>query len=279
MRVLHLEQYSAAFQRAGLASVHQCRGLSADQLECMGITLPGHRRRILSSLLKAHGVGEPGLTESREPPSSGPLAASREENSTCGDSETWSPSPSARPKPVPRERQVSRRKEDWGDGAEHKPMPRPRRMPPAIERQSGSDGEAEQPVPKERTSLCATVSTPTPSDTALPPIPQRSTPNCPPVRFTSHLSPSPPTTASTSPGLKRRAPVARQRAAGQSLILADKASHNPGRFPQSRTLSVHPPRSFGARQTPLLPPKVGVLTNCHPSGPQCISAQPPPASR
>lgn len=276
MRVLHLEQYSAAFQRAGLATLHQCRSLSADQLECMGITLPGHRRRILSSLLRAHGVGEPGLTESGKPPSSGPLSAPREEDSTRGEGER-SPSPSARPKPVPRERQVSRRK-DWGDGAEHKPMPRPRRMPPATGKQSESDGEAQQPVPKDRTSLCAPVPTPPASDTALPPIPQRSTPNCPPVCFTSHLSPPPPSRAPASPGLRRRPPVSRERAACQSVMLADKASHKPGRSPQLRTLSVSPGRD-GARQTPALPPKVGVLTNCHPSGPQCISAQPPPARR
>lgn len=284
MHVLHLEQYSAAFQRAGLATLHQCHSLSADQLECMGITLPGHRRRILASLLKAHGVGEPGLIESRKPQSSGPLSTPREENSTCGereggDGETWSPSPSTRPKPVPRERQVSRRKEDCGDGAEHKPMPTPRRMPRASGKQSESVGGMEQPVPKKRTSLCATVSTPTASDTSLPPIPQRSTPNCPPVCFTSHLNHPPPSPASASPGLKRRSPVARERAGCQSLILADKASHKPGRSVQPGTLSVQPPGSDGARQTPALPPKVGVLTNCHHSSPQCISAHPPLACR
>uniref|UniRef100_A0A8C4ETX6 Arf-GAP with Rho-GAP domain, ANK repeat and PH domain-containing protein 1 n=1 Tax=Dicentrarchus labrax TaxID=13489 RepID=A0A8C4ETX6_DICLA len=53
--VLRLEQYSEAFQSAGLETLRQCRSLTQDQLEQMGITLPGHRRRILASLNKTHG--------------------------------------------------------------------------------------------------------------------------------------------------------------------------------------------------------------------------------
>uniref|UniRef100_A0A665U1I5 ArfGAP with RhoGAP domain, ankyrin repeat and PH domain 1 n=1 Tax=Echeneis naucrates TaxID=173247 RepID=A0A665U1I5_ECHNA len=52
--VLRLEQYSNAFQSAGLATLWQCRNLTPDQLEQMGITLPGHQRRILASLNKTH---------------------------------------------------------------------------------------------------------------------------------------------------------------------------------------------------------------------------------
>uniref|UniRef100_A0AAQ4PWQ0 ArfGAP with RhoGAP domain, ankyrin repeat and PH domain 1 n=1 Tax=Gasterosteus aculeatus aculeatus TaxID=481459 RepID=A0AAQ4PWQ0_GASAC len=55
--VLRLEQYSEAFRTAGLATFRQCRNLTPDQLERMGITLPGHRRRILASLTKTNGNG------------------------------------------------------------------------------------------------------------------------------------------------------------------------------------------------------------------------------
>uniref|UniRef100_A0AAX7TH84 ArfGAP with RhoGAP domain, ankyrin repeat and PH domain 1 n=1 Tax=Astatotilapia calliptera TaxID=8154 RepID=A0AAX7TH84_ASTCA len=53
--VLRLEQYSDAFQSAGYATLQQCRSLTPEQLECIGITLPGHQRRILASLNKTHG--------------------------------------------------------------------------------------------------------------------------------------------------------------------------------------------------------------------------------
>uniref|UniRef100_A0A7N6F938 ArfGAP with RhoGAP domain, ankyrin repeat and PH domain 1 n=1 Tax=Anabas testudineus TaxID=64144 RepID=A0A7N6F938_ANATE len=54
LRVLHLEQYSEAFRSAGLATLQQCRNLTPDTLELMGIILPGHQRRILTSLSKTH---------------------------------------------------------------------------------------------------------------------------------------------------------------------------------------------------------------------------------
>uniref|UniRef100_A0A669EET3 ArfGAP with RhoGAP domain, ankyrin repeat and PH domain 1 n=1 Tax=Oreochromis niloticus TaxID=8128 RepID=A0A669EET3_ORENI len=53
--VLRLEQYCDAFQSAGYATLQQCRSLTPEQLECIGITLPGHQRRILASLNKTHG--------------------------------------------------------------------------------------------------------------------------------------------------------------------------------------------------------------------------------
>uniref|UniRef100_A0A672H9R4 ArfGAP with RhoGAP domain, ankyrin repeat and PH domain 1 n=1 Tax=Salarias fasciatus TaxID=181472 RepID=A0A672H9R4_SALFA len=52
--VLRLEQYSGAFRSAGLATLAECRSLTSDRLERMGITLPGHQRRILASLNKTH---------------------------------------------------------------------------------------------------------------------------------------------------------------------------------------------------------------------------------
>lgn len=294
LHALHLEQYCASFQRAGLATLHQCRSLSADQLECMGITLPGHRRRILTSLFKTHGIGEPNPPQcvaqtGHVVPGEGNSTHKEEEER---DRETLSPS-DGRQNPLPRARQVSRVKEEPGDGAQHKPMPRPRRMPPRITQRGNSVAGREQPVPKERTKFSANVCSPATVDASLPPIPQRSTPNCPPVCFTSHLNLTPPNAPSASPDLKRRAPVTRGRVVSQSLILANKTSDEPG------TLGLQPPpgplsRDGGSRDggrrtlaassradpstdthAPPLPPKAGVLTNCRPSIPQCISAQPP----
>lgn len=291
LHALHLEQYSAAFQQAGLATLHQCRSLSADRLECMGITLPGHRRRILSSLFKTHGVGEPGLRESKTPQCAAQTGSAIpwEENSTCREGEkrereALSPTASASQKPVPRERQVSRIKEEPGDGAEHKPMPRPRQMPSRIAQKGKSVGETEQPVPKERTKFSANVCSPPAVDTSLPPIPQRSTLNCPPVCFTSPPSLTRP---SASPDLKRRAPVTRGRVVSQSMILAGKTSDRPARSSQPGTLGVQPLAGHlsraGGRKTlaapnrvcpstdthaPPLPPKGGVITNYQPPIPQ-----------
>uniref|UniRef100_A0A8C5GBV1 ArfGAP with RhoGAP domain, ankyrin repeat and PH domain 1 n=1 Tax=Gouania willdenowi TaxID=441366 RepID=A0A8C5GBV1_GOUWI len=49
---LHLEHYTEAFQSAGIATLQQCCDLNSEQLEQMGIALPGHRKRILASLNK-----------------------------------------------------------------------------------------------------------------------------------------------------------------------------------------------------------------------------------
>lgn len=281
LHALHLEQYCAAFQRAGLATLHQCRSLSADQLECMGITLPGHRRRILTSLFKTHGNGDP------RPPqcvAQTGYVTPGEENSTHKEGEerereTLSPS-DRRQKPLPRERQVSRVKEEPGDGEQHRPMPRPRRMPPRITQKGNSVGGMEQPVPKERTKFSANVCSPSPVDASLPPIPQRSTLNRPPVCFTSHLNLTPPNAPPAPPDLKRGAPVTRGRVASQSLSHATKTPEEPGTSsPQpltgpsgrdgGRRPLAPPSRAYPSTHThaPPLPPKAGVFANCQPSIP------------
>ncbi|KAL6116275.1 arap1 [Pungitius sinensis] len=234
--VLRLEQYSEAFRTAGLATFRQCRNLTPDQLEQMGITLPGHRRRILASLSKTNGNGN---TEShtyshsveserdqrleetghamvlqREwpvpvPEEEKPVVKEREKR----DGESLRPVPREREKPVPRARQVARMKEESGEGRERKPVPGLRqtaaREVKEEEPYGGMDGEREKPVPKERTrfrpsaavacDLSPAVS-PT-SDASLPPVPPRSIPNCPPQRFTAPPCPSPPsrTPASLKP--------------------------------------------------------------------------------
>lgn len=290
LHVLHLEQYTAAFQRAGLATLHQCRSLTTDQLECMGITLPGHRRRILASLLKTHGIGQTKTGNNKPSPGSIP----REENSSCKErdkNETVSPSLRKRQKPVPRERRVSRKKEESGDIAEHKPLPRPRQMPPRIGKTSESGREMEHPVPEERTKFSTNDSVNCSPSTSLPPIPPRNTLNCPPVLFIPHLNPTANPTDIT-PELKRRGPVARGRIVTQSFILHNHTVDKPVPSSQTQKLPIQPvtghlPRD-GVRKTPAasidiqatpLPTKVDVLSNWKTPILRDISAQLPIAHR
>ncbi|XP_069390078.1 arf-GAP with Rho-GAP domain, ANK repeat and PH domain-containing protein 1 isoform X2 [Paralichthys olivaceus] len=242
--VLRLEQYSEAFHNAGLATVRQCRNLTPDQLERIGITLPGHRRRILASLNKTHGNrdtqsdthGQPLMSErdqrseeTRHPKvlhRKTPVPLPVEEKSIQtekGDGETLKPTPREREKPVPKERQVSRMKEENEEGGEKKSVPEQRQTAPRQSKEEegdrGLDGEREKPVPKERTKFRSSAPVDCPhgprvsptSDTPLPPVPPRSTPNCPPQRFTSALCPSPPAQTPVSPKLDRhdvKAPAA-----------------------------------------------------------------------
>ncbi|XP_069409078.1 arf-GAP with Rho-GAP domain, ANK repeat and PH domain-containing protein 1 isoform X2 [Ovis canadensis] len=54
LRALHLEQYTRLFEQHGLVWATDCQGLSDTRLVDMGMVLPGHRRRILAGLLRAH---------------------------------------------------------------------------------------------------------------------------------------------------------------------------------------------------------------------------------
>ncbi|XP_028817629.1 arf-GAP with Rho-GAP domain, ANK repeat and PH domain-containing protein 1 isoform X2 [Denticeps clupeoides] len=53
---LRLEQYSGVFQEWGFSSMSDCLHLTPDQLECMGVALPGHRKRILNNLPRESGA-------------------------------------------------------------------------------------------------------------------------------------------------------------------------------------------------------------------------------
>ncbi|KAK2100923.1 Arf-GAP with Rho-GAP domain, ANK repeat and PH domain-containing protein 1 [Saguinus oedipus] len=54
LRALHLEQYTGLFEQHGLVWATECQGLSDARLMDMGMLLPGHRRRVLAGLLRAH---------------------------------------------------------------------------------------------------------------------------------------------------------------------------------------------------------------------------------
>lgn len=59
LQALHLEQYTGLFEQHGLVRATECQGLSDARLVDMGVLLPGHRRRILAGLLRAHAPPAP----------------------------------------------------------------------------------------------------------------------------------------------------------------------------------------------------------------------------
>uniref|UniRef100_A0A8C7G9T3 ArfGAP with RhoGAP domain, ankyrin repeat and PH domain 1 n=1 Tax=Oncorhynchus kisutch TaxID=8019 RepID=A0A8C7G9T3_ONCKI len=72
---LHLDQYFPVFQDAGFGTLLECQGLTQDQLETIGIKLPGHRKRILVSLQKTHHHTHPEREHDTPPYPPSPLAA------------------------------------------------------------------------------------------------------------------------------------------------------------------------------------------------------------
>lgn len=274
LRVLHLEQYSEAFRSAGLATLQQCRNLTPDELELMGIILPGHQRRILTSLSKTHGNQDTQFDTSSHHVQSEKDLRSEERSHTqvlqrerpvCipveekpvpkqRDRETPRSIPGEREKPVPKERQACRMKEETEKAGEKKLVPEQRqtafRQGKDDERNGGVDGERERPVPKERTKFRPSAPVDCPpllvvssaSETTLPPIPPRSSPNCPPQRFTSALSPSPPPRTPNSPKPDRhvdKAPAVQSRPVTQSSSPTTTPTHTPT-YARPQTLAIQP---------------------------------------
>ncbi|XP_030007952.1 arf-GAP with Rho-GAP domain, ANK repeat and PH domain-containing protein 1 isoform X2 [Sphaeramia orbicularis] len=246
--VLRLEQYTEAFQTAGLTTLGECRSLTQDQLEQMGISLPGHQRRILASLNKPH-VHTTGQSDTHSHPvqSDGPEETTLLKEQEKRDEKTLKPPPREGEKPVPRERQVSKTKEDSGDRGERRPVPEQRQTVPRRQKQEEGDRERERPVPKERTKFRSSAPlessssslTSLTSDAPLPPVPPRSTPNCPPQRFTAALSPSPPPRTPVSPKLDRNAiqtPTVQNRSVSQSSTSTSTSSTS-----TSTQAPLHPP--------------------------------------
>lgn len=245
MCALHLEQYCEAFQSAGLATLGQCRGLTADHLEQMGITLPGHQKRILASLNKTQSPrvrrekdwSSEDEAHSRARLRDRPVPIPGEDKAAhkSRDGETPRPLPRERERPVPKERQVSKSKEQSGDEGEKKPVPGQRHTGLKEAREGGTEGE-KKPVPKERTKFRTTPPADSPppvpsmSEPFLPPVPPRSTLNCPPQRFTSPRSPSPAARTSVSPRPERRA-VKAPTAQARSVSPVSTPVHTPTQAP------------------------------------------------
>uniref|UniRef100_A0A1A7XFN8 ArfGAP with RhoGAP domain, ankyrin repeat and PH domain 1 n=1 Tax=Iconisemion striatum TaxID=60296 RepID=A0A1A7XFN8_9TELE len=302
--VLHLEQYTEAFQSAGLETLQQCLDLLPDQLDRMGITPPGHQKRILSSLSRMHGYHDETLeqkghpeVEQKERPVSVPQAEKLDADTE--NLETSKPTPRERRKPVPKERCVSTKQEKSTEGGDSKPVPGKRHLAPTEQKEDnrnlGEDKEKDKPVPRQRTKFRA-------NDTSLPPVPPRVTHNCPPLCFTSSQSPSPPAQHSDSskaehilpPPLPRRSssPCSTSTSTPpptESSISSPNIHHTQSR-PQ--TLAIHPPTqslsdrvkkaspispaksSVEEKRIPPIPPKVGAGSKALPPLPQRVPALP-----
>lgn len=68
LRALHLDQYIENFERNDLWHVLDCQHLTDEALTHLGILLPGHRKRILSGLLKAFTESLPAMECPELPP-------------------------------------------------------------------------------------------------------------------------------------------------------------------------------------------------------------------
>uniref|UniRef100_A0A8C7G7Y0 ArfGAP with RhoGAP domain, ankyrin repeat and PH domain 1 n=1 Tax=Oncorhynchus kisutch TaxID=8019 RepID=A0A8C7G7Y0_ONCKI len=166
--VLHLDQYFPVFQDAGFGTLLECQGLTQDQLETIGITLPGHRKRILASLKRPVPAQRPVSRGERPVPAQRPFPRGER--------------PVPAQKPVPKERSVSREGERDGE----RPVPAQRPVPKERTKYRSVPVETldcVQTYPRPNTSPCPTTPHSSAQDSPLPPIPPRSTPNCPPLRF------------------------------------------------------------------------------------------------
>uniref|UniRef100_A0A674BBM2 ArfGAP with RhoGAP domain, ankyrin repeat and PH domain 1 n=1 Tax=Salmo trutta TaxID=8032 RepID=A0A674BBM2_SALTR len=167
--VLHLDQYFPVFQDAGFGTLLECQGLTQDQLETIGITLPGHRKRILASLPVSRGQRP---VPAERPVSRGQRPVPAQRPVSRGER----PVPAQRP--VPKERSVSR--EGERDGERPRPVPKERTKYRSVPVETL---DCVQTYPRPNTTPCPTTPHSTAQDSPLPPIPPRSTPNCPPLRF------------------------------------------------------------------------------------------------
>lgn len=150
LRALHLEQYTALFEQHGLVWATECQGLSDTILLDMGMHLPGHRRRILAGLLRAHA-----------PPA---------------------PAPRPAPRPVPMKRHIFR--------SPPAPVTPPEPPPTAAPTPTAAEDEgppAAPPIPPRRSCLapaCFTPPSTASADPGLPPLPAKRhslEPSVPPV--------------------------------------------------------------------------------------------------
>ncbi|KAJ6664792.1 hypothetical protein lerEdw1_005764 [Lerista edwardsae] len=117
LRALHLEQYAENFERHELSRVSDCQHLTDEALTHLGVLLPGHRKRILSGLLKAFAEALPAVEGPQLPPrrpvpmrrhifrTSAGAAASPEEQEARSDcaaaaGEKWPPQRESEPIPA-----------------------------------------------------------------------------------------------------------------------------------------------------------------------------------
>lgn len=283
-------------------TLQECQNLMPDQLDRMGITLPGHQRRILASLNKitssydaycnvvkperSEQTGHPEVKR-RDRPLAVPVQRKVEGDKMDGQ---MRPTPRERDKPVPKERRMQ---ESSSEEGEMKPVPLQRHSAPGRvkeeERSEAPHEKGAKPVPKPRTKFCSNPSLNCPStpvvspmsDTSLPPVPPRINLNCPPQRFTSSPSSSPPAQRSGSEGLDRIAVVPPEVSteAPRPQTLPIQLATQPLGWEETRKTSPISP-TFSSREDksiPPLPPKVG--TKPPPPIPQRVPLQSPKTHR
>ncbi|XP_004075859.2 arf-GAP with Rho-GAP domain, ANK repeat and PH domain-containing protein 1 isoform X1 [Oryzias latipes] len=305
--VIRLERYTDAFLSAGLQTMQECQQLTPNQLEHMGITRPGHQKRILASLNKTQSTQEPpSVSPDREQqmvnmnPTWRPQPVPRElkPESDEGDGETKRPVPKIRDKPLPKERQLYKTQESSKEHREQTGHARKNAAPGEGEQEEGNgelDKEQVKPQPKERTKFPASCPVDSCPNVNLPPVPPRITLNSPPQRFTSPLSPSLPTPVPVSPGLDK-SPVAQRRCSAPlfSVNSSEVLPENPPiQVPRARprTLDIQPPAclrndgddkaspisptTISNKNAPPLPPKAGVGPKSPPPLPQRLLAESP----
>lgn len=221
---LRLSQYYPCFQAAGVTSLAQCRTLTPEWLEQVGVTLPGHRRRIVASLGRTMTAA---------------LQDGGEDDDDHHQPEVPLPD---RPLPLPRER-TKRRGEGGGRGGgvgRERPIPRQRTK----FRHAATTEDPD--LPAEGPSHSPTATTP------LPPVPPRSAPNCPPQPFTapgpSLPSPQYPRPDTLSLSLPPPPPP---RPDGRSPLSSPGATKTPPPLPPKASINPAPPP---LPQRPPLPP-------------------------
>lgn len=156
LQALHLEQYTVLFEHYGLVRATDCQGLSDARLVDMGVQLPGHRRRILAGLLRAHAPPAPA-------PRPAPRPVPRKRNVFRP-----LPAPTTRPEPLPTTRE--------DEGLPTAPPIPPRRscLPPACfsTPSTAVPDPALPPLPAKRHL----------AELSVPPVPPRTGSPRPPVR-------------------------------------------------------------------------------------------------
>ncbi|KAK7883306.1 hypothetical protein WMY93_029480 [Mugilogobius chulae] len=264
LNMLHLEQYTDVFFCAGLSTLQECRTLTQERLEQMGINLPGHQRRILSSLSKTLHCDTAALQQ-------------QDSHLTFVEEKREEPDDEMMDKPVPKQRQLLEKKTVF------------------LQNSPSEDIKKERPVPKQRTRFRSVAPDITLTEVALPPVPPRSTPNCPPQPFTSPKTPPPvsprrhkqqtmpalpsrhprssksPTHALDQPPAQLPLPTATPLCQTRTRSLpSQQQNHANSNGEGKRMSSPVSVLAFSTDETlaPPLPPKTGSVSKCPPLRPQ-----------
>ncbi|XP_063062040.1 uncharacterized protein LOC134454811 [Engraulis encrasicolus] len=265
---LRLEQYAGAFRARGLVAVGDCVGLSNEALEEMGVSLPGHRKRILGNLplgnlmLGSHPLDEDMPGHSNETHYATPVPKVRTKlGLAVGTGDAPPITPSHAP-PIPPRISHGRPPHNFttpvidtsatnapatvamsGAPGKPTPAPRPRLQDPTNKDARTGHGTAHPP------SLSTTLSPSIPP--SISPSPSPSPSRSPSFTMPSCLPPP------LSPSLSTALPLSPHPSLSPSLSPSLHSSSSPPPLP--RTLSASELYEYAASQLPPLPPKCFAL--------------------